>query len=104
MKRWGYLRIAAILSALHLVLAVGSLAVGFSIGLRRWDVGSAGFVESFTNGLAAVLLQPGAHLLTMGMSGALDWAIILGNSLLWGALGALVVLGIARVGKGNAAF
>jgi hypothetical protein len=75
----------------HLALALGCLAVSFSIGLRRWDLGSAGFVESFANGLGAVLLQPGALLLHMGMTGSLDWAIILGNSVLWGTLGALVV-------------
>jgi hypothetical protein len=38
------------------------------------------------------------------MSAELEWAIIFGNSVLWGAVGALVVLGIKRAGKRNAAF
>src|SRR5688572_33335884 len=90
-KRWGYLRIAAMLSAVHLALVLGCLIVSFSIGLRRWDLGSAGFVESFANGLGAVLLQPGAQLLTMGMPGSLVWEIIVGNRVVCVALGSIVV-------------
>lgn len=104
MRRWRYLQIAAVLAVLHLILALGSVAVGFSIGIRRWDVGSAGMLESAANGLAEVLFQPGSRLLALGVSGGLEWAIILGNSLLWGAMGALIVLGIARVRRQNAAF
>ena len=104
MKRWGYLKIAVALSVLHLAAALGSFVVGFSIGMKRWDVGKAGLLESAANGLAEVLLQPGLRLLKFGMSGGLEWAIIFGNSVLWGAVGALVVLGIRRAVKGKAAY
>ena len=71
MRRWRYLQIAAVLAVLHLILALGSVAVGFSIGIRRWNVGSAAMLESAANG---------------------------------GAMGALIVLGIVRVRRQNAAF
>ena len=84
------------LSALHLVLALGSIAVSFATGMARWDSGKAGFIETLANSLGWVLLQPGSRLWGEGISGELDSAILLGNSVLWGALGALVVVGIAR--------
>jgi len=104
MTRWGYLKVAAVLTMLHLVAALGSFAVGFSIGLKRWDLGKAGVLETAANALAELLLQPGSRFLKLGMSAELEWAIIFGNSVLWGAVGALVVLGIKRAGKRNAAF
>ena len=91
----------AVVAVVHLVLALGSFALGFSIGIKRWDVGTAGMLESAANAIAGVLLQPGLQLLKSGMSGGLEWAIIFGNSVLWGVVGALVVLGIARAVKGR---
>jgi hypothetical protein len=37
MRRWGFLKIAVILSVLHLVAAAGSFVLAFSIGIKRWD-------------------------------------------------------------------
>ncbi len=99
MKRWGYLKIATLLTVLHLVAALGSFAVGFSIGMKRWDVGKAGLLETAANAVAGLLFQPGSRFLKFGMSGGVEWAIIFGNSVLWGAVGALAILGIVRARK-----
>ncbi len=98
MRRWGFLKIAAILSALHLLLAIGSFVLGWSIGVKRWDSGPGGMLESTANAIAEVLLQPGARLLAIGMPGELEWAILLANSVLWGAVGAGLVLAMRKVG------
>lgn len=96
MRRWGYWKIATAITVLHFIAAVGTFALAFSIGLKRWDAGSAGPVESVANTFAAVLFQPGAQLLAMGLPGEFDWIIILGNSVLWGLVGAAVVLGLLK--------
>ena len=96
MRRWGYWKIATMIAVLHFIAAVGTFALGFSIGLKRWDTGSAGTVESVANTFAAVLFQPGAQLLAMGLPAELDWMIILGNSVLWGLVGAAVVAGLVK--------
>lgn len=99
MKHRRILKIAAVIAVAHLTAALGSLALGFAIGARRWDSGSPGILESVADGVAGVLLQPGSHLWRMGMSGDLEWAIIVGNSALWGTVGALVIVGIARASR-----
>lgn len=102
-RRRGFLKIAAILSVLHLVAAAGSFVLAFSIGIKRWDSGSPGILESTANAIAEVLLQPGIRLLRVGMPGELEWAIIVGNSILWGISGALFVLAIRKARRGSAA-
>jgi len=99
MKRWGFLKIAAILSLLHLLLAAGSFVLGWSIGIRRWDSGPRGPLEATANAMAEVLLQPGIRFLAAGMSGDVELGIIAANSILWGVVGALVVLAIRKAGR-----
>ena len=91
MKGWGYLKFAAAIAVLHFVAALGTFALGFSIGLKRWDTGPAGVLESAANAVAAVLFQPGAQLLALGLPGEFDWMIIVGNSALWGLVGAAIM-------------
>ena len=93
---WGFLTIAAILSLVHFLVAVGSFALAWSIGIKRWDSGPRGMLEATANAVAEVLLQPGIRLLVMGMPGELELAIIVANSLLWGIAGAVVVLVIRK--------
>src|SRR5688500_4883831 len=87
-----------------------------ALGRRRWELragifnrdqtvgfGSPGIFESTANAIAEVLLQPGIRLLSVGMPGELEWAIIVGNSILWGISGALFVLAIRKARRGGAA-
>jgi hypothetical protein len=103
MRRWRFLKIAAIISLLHLLAAAGSFVLGFSIGIKRWDSGPPGVLESTASAIAGVLLQPGVRLLVVGMPGELEWAIILGNSVLWGVVGAIFVLAVRKAGRHSAA-
>ena len=70
-RRRGFLKIAVILSVLHLVAAAGSFVLAFSIGIKRWDSGSPEILESTANAIAEVLLQPGIRFLSVGMPGEL---------------------------------
>jgi predicted aconitase len=74
--------------------------LAFSIGITRWDSGSPRILESTANAIAEVLLQPGIRLLSVGMPGELEWAIIVGNSILWGISGAVFVLAIRKARYG----
>lgn len=103
MRRWRFLKIAVIIFLLHLLAAAGSFVLGFSIGIKRWDSGPPGTLESTATAIAEVLLQPGIRLLAVGMPGELEWAIILGNSILWGIVGAILVLAVRKAGRGSAA-
>jgi len=95
------LKIAAIVSLLHLLVAVGCFVLGFSIGIKRWDSGPPGMLEATANAIAGVLLQPGIRFLAIGMSGELELAIIVANSILWGIVGAMVVVAIRKVASGR---
>lgn len=102
MKRRRYLSWVVGLAALHMVMSFGSLAIGVGIGMKRLGTGGgAGLLETMANRLAEVLFRPGSHLWVPGMSGSLDWAIIVGNSVLWGVVGAsvIVIVGAARKSK-----
>ena len=99
MTRRRYLSWVVGLATLHMAMSFGSLAVGVGIGMKRLGTGGgAGFAETTANRLAEVLFRPGSSIWTPGMSGTLDWAIIVGNSVLWGVVGAsvIVVVGAAR--------
>lgn len=101
MRGWRFLKIAALISVLHLLAAAGTFVLGFSIGIKRWDSGSPGILELAATTLAGVLLQPGIRFLAIGMPGELEWAIILANSILWGIVGAALVLAF-RARRGSA--
>jgi hypothetical protein len=103
MKRWGFFKIAVIISVLHLLAGAGTFLLGLSIGVKRWDSGPPGILESTATAIGEVLLQPGIRFLAVGMPGELEWAIILGNSILWGIVGAILVLAIRKAVRGSAA-
>lgn len=87
-----YLATAAAFAAAHLVLSFGSLFLGVRLGMERLGKGGdAGFLETAANGLAEVLFRPGTYLLSVGIPGTLEWAIFLGNSLLWGFVAASLI-------------
>jgi len=104
LRRFGML--AAILGAVHLTVALVSLAIAFSIGMDRFDAGLAndrGALEATASVLANALSQPGVSVYTaifVGRAGPwlLQWCILVLNSLLWGgALAWLVLAARARL-------
>ena len=105
MTRRRFIKTAVALAAIHLVVALGSLSFGYGMGMRRFDTGGdEGIVEAVLNFLGHYLLIPGAYLWTPGMSSPVQLIITLGNSVLWGALGAVIVAGICAARERNAAF
>jgi hypothetical protein len=102
MKAWRFLKLALTISVLHLVIAAGSFVLGFSIGIKRWDSGPPGILEAAATAIGEVLLQPGIGLLRVGMPAEVEWAIILGNSVLWGIAGAMLVRAIVRARRSRA--
>jgi len=104
LRRFGML--AAILGAVHLTVALVSLAIAFSMGMDRFDEGLAndrGALETTASVLANALSQPGVSVYTaifVGRAGPwlLQWCILVLNSLLWGgALAWLVLAARARL-------
>lgn len=98
LRRFGML--AAILGAVHLTLALVSLAIAFSMGMDRFDAGLAndrGALEATASVLANALSQPGVSVYStifVGRAGPwlLQWCILVLNSLFWGAALAWLVL------------
>ncbi|WGD49555.1 hypothetical protein QA641_28470 [Bradyrhizobium sp. CB1650] len=104
MNRLRYLTIAAVLATVHLLLALSSLLVSFSSGMGRFDSGGdMSQLESLATALSDALLSPISHVQTMGLSPPLQWAVVLGNSILWGAVLAVPVWALARLVKGKRA-
>jgi hypothetical protein len=98
-----FLRLVAVLAAVQLMLALGSLATSYTLVMSRFD--AAGFlepsaIEGFANGASAVLfqpvvaihgfLEPGSH------SSLVQWFALGCNSLLWGLTVALVFWRLTR--------
>jgi hypothetical protein len=104
LRRFGAL--AAILGALHFTLALGSMAIAFSMSMERFDSGQSsdeGALEAAASALANALWQPGISIyaaIFVGRPGPwiLQWCIVALNSLLWGgALAWLVLAARARL-------
>lgn len=93
MRRRRFIVAVVTLSAAHLVIALTSLAVGFSIGIDRFGSGDAGLLERSANSLAEVLFLPGSYVYRWAprLSGLAEWTMILGNSLLWGVVAASIM-------------
>ncbi|MDP9811316.1 hypothetical protein J2W42_004179 [Rhizobium tibeticum] len=106
MSRPRYLTIAAVLAVVHLLLALSSLLASFSLGMGRFDSGGdMSQLESLVTALSDTILSPISHVQTKGLSSPLQWAVVFGNSILWGAVLALPVWATARlVRRKRAAF
>ena len=98
--------LAGILGAVHLTVALLSLAVAFSMGMDRFDSGlenDGGALEATASVLANALSQPGISIYSaifVGRAGPwlLQWCVLVLNSLLWGgALACLVLAARARL-------
>ena len=104
MNRLRYLTIAAVLTTVHLFLALSSLLVSFSLGMGPFDSGGdMSQLEGLATALSDALLSPISHIQTNGLSSPLQWAVIVGNSLLWGAVVAVPIWALARLLRGKRA-
>jgi hypothetical protein len=102
MNRRRYLTIAAVLAVVHLLLALLSFFVSFSLGMGRFDSGGdMSQLESLARALSDTLLSPISHVQAKGLSSPLQWAVVLGNSILWGAVLAVPVWAVARLVRGK---
>jgi hypothetical protein len=91
---------AAVLSAAHLMIALGSFAIAFSFGMEQFDAGApidGGRLEVTASVVAKILWQPMLPIWSAMFFGRsspwlLQWFAFLLNSVLWGlALASLVV-------------
>jgi len=104
MKRPRYLTIAAVLATVHLLLAVGSLLISFTLGMGRFDSGGdAGQLESLATALSDTLFSPISYLPTKGLPSPQQWAIVLGSSIFWGAVLAVPIWALAGLVRGKRA-
>jgi hypothetical protein len=93
------LRLAAIFAAIHLVAATGSLLLGFSLGMARFDsleTSAPGYTEAASSRLADVLFAPAQMIyraLHVGSSAPamVQWLYMILNSALWGLVLAAAV-------------
>ncbi|MBL6720460.1 MAG: hypothetical protein ISQ08_03520 [Planctomycetes bacterium] len=86
------------LSVAHFVLALGSLLLSLTLsgGIDAEEALLPSPLPELCAGATAVLMQPGAALWSQLQSGeslpdALEWLLVLGNSLLWGGCAALLL-------------
>ena len=97
------LRLVAILAAVHLALALGSLATSYTLGMSRFDVGEfrkPSAIERVATGASNVLFQPVMFILGVlgpgSHSSLVQWFALGCNSLLWGLAVALVFWRLTR--------
>lgn len=97
------LRLAVILAAVHLVLALGSLATSCTLGMSRFDAGEfrePSAIEHVATAASNVLFQPVMFILGVLGPGShsplVQWLAFGGNSLLWGLAVALVYWRLTR--------
>jgi len=98
----GTLRLGALLGTLHLVVAVGSLLLGFSLGMTCFDspgTTGSGYVETTSSHLADILFQPVHAIYRAFYAGSsaptvVQWLCMILNSVLWGLV---LAVGVARI-------
>ena len=97
------LRLVAILAAVHPVLALGSLATSYTLGMSRFDAGELrepSAIERVATGASNVLFQPVMFIVGVlgpgSHSSLVQWLAFGGNSLLWGLAMALVFRRLTR--------
>jgi hypothetical protein len=94
------LRLAAIFAAIHLVAATGSLLLGFSLGMARFDspeTSVPSYAEGASSRLADVLFAPAQMIYRALHAGSsppamVQWLYVMLNSALWGLVPATAVM------------
>ena len=78
--------VAAVISVLHFILAVATVAASLSLGMERFETAAPeGMLETMVSGVSRVLVQPIAILWhSKGSSSLVEWLSFFGNSVLWG--------------------
>jgi hypothetical protein len=97
------LRLVALLAAVHLALALGSLATSYTLGMARFDAAEfrePSAIERVATGASNVLFQPVMFILGVLAPGShpslVQWFALGANSLLWGLVAALVFRRLTR--------
>jgi hypothetical protein len=86
------------------LLALSTLLISHSLAMGRFDsAGNISQAESLARALTDTLFWPVSHVQTKGLSAALQWAAVLGNSILWGAVLAVPVWRLGRSLSGQGA-
>lgn len=96
-------KLLLLFAAIHLVVALGCVAFGYALSMSTFDSSQP---EPVIDTIANVLFSVGSILLLPGSLGwagwgrdlpkAVEWLILLTNSLLWGAFIAEITSKIAR--------
>ena len=82
---------------LHAILTITSIGVAFTRGMARFDnpTPPQGYLEWVCSFLASIFVQPSGKILTaLGITlqtSAMEWIVLLLNSMLWGATIALLL-------------
>ena len=87
---------------LHLVVAVCSLLLGFSLGMTRFDspgTAGPGYVETTSSHMADILFQPVHAIYRVFYAGSsapavVQWLSMILNSVLWGLV---LAVGVAYI-------
>ena len=107
-----FLTLTVAITVLHAIATFGAIAIAFTRGMARFDNPALpeGCLERGCSLLAGVFMQPSGKILTVfGIvlrTTALEWIVLVLNSLLWGAMIALIVAALSerrqRLGGGKA--
>lgn len=92
-----FLTLTAIFTLIHGIVTITSIGVAFSAGMARFDHPEirATYLERVFGLIATVLMQPADRVVegfnVVPRSSLLEWMIVVFNSLVWGAMAALIV-------------
>ncbi len=97
MKLRSFWTLAVVFAILHLAVALGCLSISFGASMAGFDDPEATVspVDQALGTMAGILMLPGRmvwSLIGKDAPAALEWALMLANSLVWGAGAAGVVL------------
>jgi hypothetical protein len=80
--------VIALFALLHFILSAGAFMVSFGAAMNQFDFGGQPTaVERLAERMASILFFPGYQFATAANihNNAVEWLLVLGNSLLWGA-------------------
>jgi hypothetical protein len=98
-----FLTLTAVFTLIHGIVTITSIGVAFSAGMARFDHPEVRttFLERICELTANVLMQPAGRVVdavnVAPRSSLLEWIIVVFNSLVWGAMAALIVCWAIRL-------
>jgi hypothetical protein len=112
MRRRRFFALTVAITVLHAIATFGAIAIAFTRGMARFDNPELpeGYLERVCSLLAGIFMQPSGKILTafgiVPRTSALEWIVLVLNSLLWGAMIALIIAALSgrrqRLGGGKA--